>query len=870
MTRYTAGDRVGRYQLRERLGAGGYGEVWRARLSGPQGFLREVAVKVIRLDGQGSEEVATRLATSLANEARLCGRLHHPNLVPVTDFGETDGSFFAVMELVPGISLRALLDRCAERGVPLPAGVALQIAGQVARGLRHAHELRGADGQPLGVVHRDLKPANVMLTREGLVKILDFGLARSLSNLERTRTADGAIRGTPRYLSPEQVRADGRIDGRSDLYALGLLLFELLMGRRLYRSGEIHALVYEITTRDFADDIEEAEGVAPGVGPLLTALLARDPADRPATAEEVDVALSTLSESHADSRELERFARALGEDEPGEPTARKLGTMTWPTTLDPGSRPASQEDPTPAKRPRRWWLAVAGLAVLAAVVGSVVAGRDAGGTVSEDPRVQRRYEESLAALYRADFERALADLAPVIEAEPTAPEPRLVAALASGGLARQEEAAEHLERGAEVARGAEGREAELLRMHFDRHGSAWTSAMLGLLDASPEDYLTIAFAAALCANCVEERPELFERLLEVEPDRAYGHFVVGRRYLDIGEPERAVATVEAGLEVEPGSATLLELLGRTQMILGRFEEARATFTEAITRPGAPHSARRHLATALLMVGAEQELALQRALLLGPTTPIEERLGFAQEHAQALLGRGRPEAGLELLDVAAELAEREGRFVDVFLTAWRGIEIRLDARIDEGLPEQVDLVRRAGAAPEYPSLVRRYALSGALVGDALVAASAGDTATAERLRQRLLSVEHRSSARTTLETELALRSRDAEACRSLETTSPETCRWRWTLGRCLQVAAADHEARALLAPVAGEELCLPYGPDRFYRADALLRLAELDAAAGDAEAARAGLEAWRQVWTAPEPDIDPVRRAEALEARVAAR
>jgi hypothetical protein len=343
---WRAGDRIDRYELEKPLGAGGFGEVWRARLHGPMGFQRAVALKVIRLSEAGTPSAVEKLSTSLANEARLCGLLHHPNVVPVTDFGETGGSFYAVMELVHGVSLRAILERCAAAEVTLPPHLALQIALQVARGLQYAHNLADVDGHPLQVVHRDLKPENVMLGSDGVVKVLDFGIARSLSNLEQTRTGDAAIRGTPRYLSPEQLEAGRTVDARSDLFALGALLFEVLVGRPLFRSDQVFALLYEVVSRDLADDIAAAEQLSPGIGSLLGRLLQRDPDLRPAAAGEVADEITALLGPHADGQALARFARALEQGEATDSTATLLGPMTFPS---PAASLVAVDDET-----RRW------------------------------------------------------------------------------------------------------------------------------------------------------------------------------------------------------------------------------------------------------------------------------------------------------------------------------------------------------------------------------------------------------------------------------------------------------------------------------------------------------------------------------------
>ena len=224
-----AGSRIGPYQVLAPVGAGGMGEVYRARDSR---IGREVAVKVLADQGPGTPRSARRLE----QEARLAGSLNHPNVLTVHDVGEHEGNPYLVTELLEGETLRARL-----RTGSLKPQEALGIALQVARGLAAAH------GK--GIVHRDLKPENLFLTREGGVKILDFGIARALPSAlpaptlsegkPPLNTAPSSFLGTPAYMSPEQVRGRAA-DARSDIFSLGGVLHEMLTGQRPFeRDTEI-------------------------------------------------------------------------------------------------------------------------------------------------------------------------------------------------------------------------------------------------------------------------------------------------------------------------------------------------------------------------------------------------------------------------------------------------------------------------------------------------------------------------------------------------------------------------------------------------------------------------------------------------------
>jgi serine/threonine protein kinase len=212
-----------RYELLGLLATGGMAEVHVAKQHGVEGFTRLVAIKRI-LQGRDYEG---DLVAMFLEEARLAAHLRHPNVVVVHDCGVLDGRYFLAMELVHGADVRTLL----ETGPRLERDEAIAIAIGACAGLHHAHEQRDADGKPLGIIHRDVSPSNVLISYDGGVKVADFGIARAADR--QSWTAPGSVRGKVGYLSPEQVR-DEVLDRRSDVFALGLLLYELVTGVRAY------------------------------------------------------------------------------------------------------------------------------------------------------------------------------------------------------------------------------------------------------------------------------------------------------------------------------------------------------------------------------------------------------------------------------------------------------------------------------------------------------------------------------------------------------------------------------------------------------------------------------------------------------------
>ena len=306
--------RLGRYELQSILGEGGMARVFGAELLGPAGFRKQVAVKVIRSDAL--EKTDSRDVESFIREARLGGLLKHPNIVDVYEFGDADGQLFIAMELVEGQTLSQLI----RSGEKPHAAVVLEIASGITAGLASAHSL-SSQGLPAGLVHRDMKPSNVLVSWDGAVKVADFGIAITRQGeLAESREDRPGVSGTLSYMSPEQLLGEP-LDGRSDLFSLGLILVELATAtllprryllKRLKAGGDLHAPV--VTEESLAP----VEAAVPGLGRILQRCLEPIAEDRYAGAEEL------LSEFEALSQKLGSLPRL----------------RTW---LDPGSRPPRAE-----------------------------------------------------------------------------------------------------------------------------------------------------------------------------------------------------------------------------------------------------------------------------------------------------------------------------------------------------------------------------------------------------------------------------------------------------------------------------------------------------------------------------------------------
>ena len=275
---------VGRYVLYGELAAGGMATVHFGRLSGPVGFSRTVAIK--RLHPQFAKD--PEFVTMFLDEARLCGRIRHPNVVPTLDVVNMDGEIFIVMEYVAGEALSKLLKTAWARNIAMPPRVAATIMSSVLHGLHAAHQTKDEHGRELGIVHRDVSPQNVLVGADGIARVLDFGVAKAAGRLQTTR--DGQVKGKIAYMPPEQL-SGGTVTRQTDIYATAVVLWEALAGRRLF-DGETEAIVL---ARAIEGRIEAPSTFNPHVTTAVDAVvcrgLARDPQYRFTTAREFAVAI---------------------------------------------------------------------------------------------------------------------------------------------------------------------------------------------------------------------------------------------------------------------------------------------------------------------------------------------------------------------------------------------------------------------------------------------------------------------------------------------------------------------------------------------------------------------------------------------------
>jgi eukaryotic-like serine/threonine-protein kinase len=275
-----------RYRVVEKLEAGGMAEVYRAESEGLQGFRKQVAIK--RVLPHLSEK--KKFISMFLDEARLSAQLSHSNCVQVFDIGVGDSAYFIVMEFVDGANLKSIAENLKKQNRGIPVEIATFIAIEICKGLAYAHEARDSNtGAPLHIVHRDMSPPNVLITKYGEVKIVDFGLAKASSQLEKSEP--GIIKGKFSYLSPEAALGQ-EVDPRTDIFAVGIILWELLAGQRLFLGDTDFQTVKKVQQAQIPGVVQYNRDVPPELETILLKALAREPAARYQTAKDLGQDLS--------------------------------------------------------------------------------------------------------------------------------------------------------------------------------------------------------------------------------------------------------------------------------------------------------------------------------------------------------------------------------------------------------------------------------------------------------------------------------------------------------------------------------------------------------------------------------------------------
>ncbi len=373
------GTRLGRYVVVRRVGSGGMAELYLARLDGPEGFVKPVALKLMH--PHLSDDA--HFAQMFLKEARIAATLEHPAIVQVLDVGEFGGEYFMALEFVHGKDLRRLL---ADLKAPMPTGAALRVVTEVGRALHYAHRVRDPGGRALGIVHRDVSPSNVLLSFRGGVKLADFGVAKMA---ERTiATASGSLKGKLGYMSPEQCLQEN-VDARSDVFSLGVVLYESTTGRRAFRADQPVTVMNRVIDGEWAPPERFVPGYPRRLHEIIAKALEPDADHRYANAEAMCKDLETFAQDEGIDFGAAALERLL-EDRYGKPA---LPDLEVPTLEMPRLRTVTIEETKtvpievatsvqPGTRRMATGIALVAVLAVGGVLGWKVA-RSTGGTTPE-------------------------------------------------------------------------------------------------------------------------------------------------------------------------------------------------------------------------------------------------------------------------------------------------------------------------------------------------------------------------------------------------------------------------------------------------------------------------------------------------------
>jgi serine/threonine protein kinase len=309
-------EQFGNYNLLEKVAVGGMAELFKARQRGVHNFEKTVAIKRILPHLSDNDE----FVRMFIDEAKLAAQLSHPNIVQIYDLGKASGFYYIAMEYVDGRDLRSLLRKVREYKLPMPEALAAAVIMKIASALDYAHRKRAIDDKELKLVHRDVSPQNILISYEGAVKLVDFGIAKAAT--KSTQTHSGALKGKLLYMSPEQALGEP-LDGRSDIYSLGLVLAELLTGERCFQADSELGVLEKVRLGKVVDIRTVNPGISAEMGAILAKVLQKD-----------------LDQRYASARLLERDLKALLAKQGYEPSEHDLAEYV--NTLLKGTREESE------------------------------------------------------------------------------------------------------------------------------------------------------------------------------------------------------------------------------------------------------------------------------------------------------------------------------------------------------------------------------------------------------------------------------------------------------------------------------------------------------------------------------------------------
>ncbi len=649
--------RYGKYLLLDKIATGGMAELYRAKITGVQGFEKLIAIKKI-LPHLAQEE---DLVECFIDEAKLAALLNHQNIVQIYDFGSLEGTYYIAMQYLFGKDLRRVLTQAEKKGIKIGVEYALYIVSRICSGLEYAHNLKDFQGKPLQLIHRDISPQNILISYEGDVKVVDFGIAKAAAR--STLTQAGMIKGKVAYMSPEQAGGQ-TIDYRSDIFSVGILLYELITGRRMFQ-GETMEVLSKVREARY-DQPETIVDLPDKIISVTHKALSKDPDQRYQSCGEMMTDLETCIHELSlwpTSSGLGRMMRALFEDEIAEEekAIQRSSEVSVPVKDErPAERNVSAGDsPSEDLRPERVVQSAArkktplgvfvgaGVAVLI-IIGLMVTFLPRGGddsvqapretTEQASPQVGTndtletdRGEDMVAAsetsagsvnatpssvivdqpvknmtevdLAESDFQAEIQTELDDVEPPENAVDPLLE-------KARQASSEQRFADAVSAYRQAFTENSELSERFSDEYVAALRSLSLKVKDDDPEMARTLLIEAA-----------------ETVPDSAQTQTQLGALLVSQGDMDAAAQAYSLAAELDPTSPNAFFNLGYVYARTKEFEKAEAMYARTVELdPGYLDEALSNLAIVQHLQGKHQESVhnLERALEINPDNELARR------------------------------------------------------------------------------------------------------------------------------------------------------------------------------------------------------------------------------------------------------
>ncbi len=600
--------KFGKYTLLNRIAQGGMAELYLAKLSGYEGFEKLVAIKRILPDL--AEE--TNLIKAFIDEAKLAAFLQHPNIVQIYDFGSVNDTYYIAMEYLYGKDLKFVTRQYKEKGMLLSLGNALYIATQVCAGLDYAHKLKDFNGKPLNIIHRDIGPHNVFITYDGQVKIIDFGIAKAATQVNKTQ--HGSIKGKITYMSPEQARGE-KIDHRSDIYAMGILLYEMVTHKKMFEGEINYDLFNRVLESKYMPAREVNRELPEDLCGIIERALEKDPDMRYQSAEEMLAALERCMHRLSiipSYRDLARFMNILfGESPADEACETENSAKSCPTLkisevsdLQPEKTLLLSESALPHSKKLMLKFAFYVLLLLASMIVLLV--------VIKRPeplmnllRFKASGNESASVTVRVNNTPSASHLGKTVSDENPSAYAGLAQDIDSSGI---KEGIELLktEKFAEAASLFE----ELLKTEphdIKRVSELYSQALVGE-------------ASVIAANMPEKAKELLLKAVKITPESARGHFQLGRIYTQQKDYTSAIASYQTAIDLDPQMPDAFFNMGYIYAIKKEYNKAQEMFARVVAlSPPFLDEALYNLAIVQRKMGNLEECVknLEKAIALNP-------------------------------------------------------------------------------------------------------------------------------------------------------------------------------------------------------------------------------------------------------------